>query len=121
MYEAPQFFDYDVPGLGEDETYLISGDSGGPSFAVVNGTLALLGEHFSTYGTSGLIPFDGGPPQAGDGSWWSVHGFVPAYVSQLNSALPIDQQISYQVNTALAGGRAGSGLPPARLYSQSVF
>ena len=60
--QVGMFFDYDAPGLGEDETYLISGDSGGPSFAVVNGTLALLGEHFSTYGTSGMIPFDGGPP-----------------------------------------------------------
>jgi hypothetical protein len=92
--QVGMFFDYDAPGLGEDETYLISGDSGGPSFAVVNGTLALLGEHFSTYGTSGMIPFDGGPPQAGDGSWWSVDGFIPAYVSQLNSGLPADQQIT---------------------------
>jgi hypothetical protein len=92
--QVGMFFDYDVPGLGEDETYLISGDSGGPSFAVVHGQLALLGEHFSTYGTSGLIPFDGGPPTAGDGSWWSVDGFIPAYVSQLNSVLPADQQIT---------------------------
>ena len=88
------FFNYDVPGLGADETYLISGDSGGPSFAIVNGKPALLGEHFSTYGTSGMIPFDGGPPKAGDGSWWSVDGFIPAYISQLNSVLPPDQQIT---------------------------
>jgi hypothetical protein len=92
--QVGMFFDYDVPGLGEDETYLISGDSGGPSFAIVNGELALLGEHFSTYGTSGLIPFDDGPPKAGDGSWWTVDGFVPAYISQLNSVLPTDHQIT---------------------------
>jgi hypothetical protein len=92
--QVGMFFNYDVPGLGEDETYLIGGDSGGPSFAIVNGQLALLGEHFSTYGTSGLIPFDGGPPPTGDGSWWSVDGFIPAYISQLNSALPTDQQIT---------------------------
>ena len=47
------FYNYDVPGVGPDETYLIGGDSGGPSFAVVNGKLAILGEHFSTYGTGG--------------------------------------------------------------------
>lgn len=88
------FYNYDLPGLGADETYLIGGDSGGPSFAVVDGKLALLGEHFSTYGTSGLIPFDGGAPKAGDGSWWSVDGFLPAYIDQINAALPANQQLT---------------------------
>jgi hypothetical protein len=88
------FFNYDDPGLGSDETYLIGGDSGLPSFAVVDGKLALLGEHFSTYGTSGLIPFDGGSPKASDGSWWSVDGFIPAYIDQLNAVLPLDQQVT---------------------------
>jgi hypothetical protein len=88
------FYNYDVPGVGADETYLIGGDSGGPSFAVVAGKLALLGEHFSSYGTSGQIPFDGGSPKAGDGSWWSVDGFLPAYVNQIDAMLPADQQIT---------------------------
>jgi hypothetical protein len=88
------FFNYDSPGLGSDETYLIGGDSGGPSFAVVDGKLALLGEHFSTYGTSGLIPFDGGAPKAGDGSWWSVDGFLPYFVNDINAILPEGQQIA---------------------------
>ena len=52
------------------------------------------GEHFSTYGTSGLIPFAGGAPKAGDGSWGSVDGFIPAYLSQLNSVLPLDHQVT---------------------------
>jgi hypothetical protein len=87
------FFNYDQPGLGPDETYLIGGDSGGPSFAVVNGRLALLGEHFSTYGTSGLLTtgFDGGNPKASDGSWWSVDGFVPDYIAQLNANMGSDR------------------------------
>jgi len=89
------FFNYDVPGLGPDETYLIGGDSGCPSFAVVNGKLALLGEHFSTYGTSGLlIPADWGAPKASDGSWWSVDGFVRAYIDQFNAVLPANQQVT---------------------------
>jgi hypothetical protein len=88
------FYNYDVPGVGPDETYLIGGDSGAASFAVVDGKLALLGEHFSTYGTSGLIPYDGGSPKASDGSWWSVDGFVPAYLDQLNAVLPANQQVS---------------------------
>jgi hypothetical protein len=91
------FYNYDVPGVGPDETYLIGGDSGGPSFAVVGGKLALLGEHFSNFGTSGLLPggqIYGGAPEASDGSWWSVDGFVPAYLDQLNAVLPIDQQVT---------------------------
>jgi hypothetical protein len=90
------FYNYDVPGVGPDETYLIAGDSGSSSFAVVNGKLALLGEHFSTYGTSGLLPgpIDFGPPKATDGSWWSVDGFVPAYLDQLNQNLPADQKVT---------------------------
>jgi hypothetical protein len=93
------FYNYDLPGVGPDETYLIGGDSGGPSFTVVDGKLALLGEHFSTYGTSGLLPGgnDYGPPKSGDGSWWSVDGFVPAYIDQLNSHLPADNQVTVVV------------------------
>jgi hypothetical protein len=88
------FFNYDAPGVGPDETYLINGDSGAPSFAVVDGRLALLGEHFSTYGTSGLVPYDLGPPKASDGSWWSVDGFLPAYIAQIDGVLPPDQQLA---------------------------
>jgi hypothetical protein len=91
------FFNYDVPGVGPDETYLIGGDSGCPSFAVVNGKLALLGEHFSTYGTSSLMPngeYDGGAPKASDGSWWSVDGFLPAYLDQINAILPANQKLT---------------------------
>ena len=93
------FFNYDDPGVGPDETYLIGGDSGGPSFAVVAGKLALLGEHFSTSGTNGSLPGgnDYGAPKAGDGSWWSVDGFVPDYIPQLNSVLPADQQVTVVV------------------------
>ena len=113
------FFNYDVPGVGPDETYLIGGDSGRPSFAVVDGKLALLGEHFSTYGTSGLlIPVDGGDPKASDGSWWSVDGFVPAYIDQLNSVLPADQQVTTVVpepNAALLLAVAAAILCDRRL------
>ena len=103
------FFDYDVPGVGPDETYLIGGDSGCPSFAVVDGKLALLGEHFSTYGTSGLVPFDGGAPKASDGSWWSVDGFLPAYIDQLNTVLPPDQHVSAVVSESSAWKGSGGG------------
>ena len=88
------FFNYDIPGVGLDETYLHPGDSGGPSFALVGGQLALLGEHFSNYTTSGQIPYDPGGPYSGDGTYWSVDGFVPYYVSQIDAILPEDQQIN---------------------------
>jgi hypothetical protein len=77
------FFNYDQPGVGSDETFLIIYDSGCPSFAVVDGKLALLGEHFSAS--------DAGPPTASDGSWWSVDGFVPAYIDQLNARMGDDR------------------------------
>jgi hypothetical protein len=84
--EIGMFYNYDVPGVGASESYLMGGDSGGPSFAVVNGKLALLGEHFSNWGTSGLPGAPGNVwPTAGDGSWWSVDGFLPAYIDQLDA------------------------------------
>ena len=40
-------FDYDTDdGVGQDESWLQTGDSGGPSFAVVDGKLALVGIHW---------------------------------------------------------------------------
>ena len=58
---------------GANECYLESGDSGGPSFAVVNGSLALLGTHF----------YDDGA-QPGNG-YVSGDTFVPYYISQLDA------------------------------------
>ena len=99
------FFNYSLPGLGPDESYLMGGDSGGPSFAVVNGQLTLLGEHFSNWGTCGQpgapgnVPptivdgvLTGGDPNASDpaneiGAWWNVDGFVPSYVSQIDAQM----------------------------------
>ena len=102
------FFNYDLPGVGADESYLMGGDSGGPSFAVVNGQLALLGEHFSNWGTCGQpgAPGNVGPtindgilvggdpntsnPANSVGQWWSVDGFVPDYVSTINAQMAAD-------------------------------
>jgi hypothetical protein len=89
------FFNYDVPGVGLSESYLMGGDSGGPSFSVYDGQLVLMGEHFSNWGTSGLPGAPGNVwPTAGDGSWWSVDGFLPNYVGQIDASLPADQQIA---------------------------
>ena len=83
---------YNPPGttgsIGQDETYLQPGDSGGPSFAVVNGQLALLGEHYDISGY--------GNPNS-DGSSWSGDGFLPYYVSTIDSMLPANQQIAVVV------------------------
>ena len=53
-------YNYDtVNGLGADECYLISGDSGGPSFVDAGGQLALVGIHYYNSGTpapEGLDP-----------------------------------------------------------------
>lgn len=69
-------YDYDpVNGLGADECYLISGDSGGPSFVDAGGQLALVGIHYYNGGTPG--PEDLGPI-SGD-------SFVPYYIDQLDA------------------------------------
>jgi hypothetical protein len=71
-------FDYDIPGLGADETFLISGDSGGPSFVVQDGALALVGIHYYN-SLDSQHPF---PPQDG---YYSGDSFVPFYIDQLNA------------------------------------
>ena len=80
--EAPStgmsmYYDYDnndVPSVGGDETFLIPGDSGGPSFAVWNNELALLGIHwFNGYE-------NGEPRQSGD-------TFVPAYFNDIRAGM----------------------------------
>ncbi len=65
-------FDYDNPGgVGADESMLIGGDSGGPSFISVGNQLALVGIHwFNSVG--------GG---------YSGDSFVPEYISQINTIL----------------------------------
>jgi hypothetical protein len=69
-------YDYDtVGGLGADECYLISGDSGGPSFVDVNGQLALVGIHY----------YNGGTPNPEDIGMISGDSFVPYYIDQLNA------------------------------------
>ncbi len=89
------YFDYNATGgQGPDECYLEGGDSGGPAFAVVNGSLALLGTGFVNAVDLGLTTppgvyntgiYDGAP--SGD-------AFVPFYVSQLDAAMTGGEQIS---------------------------
>ena len=68
------FDDNDVIDVGGDETFLQSGDSGGPSFASWNGELVLLGIHW----------FNGKPSA---GPWYSGDTFVPSYVGDINSKM----------------------------------
>ena len=67
-------YDFDDPGgVGDDEAYLIVKDSGGPSFVVVNGQLALVGIHLYHSHDVGV-----------NGSY-SGDSFVPYYIDQLNA------------------------------------
>lgn len=77
-------FDFDaVGGAGESESYLMSGDSGGPTFTVWDGALALLGIHWYNTGTA--------PPDPGD---YSGDSFVPYYISQLNDNMDFGQSVT---------------------------
>jgi len=77
-------FDYHTTqGVGADETYLQAGDSGAPSFATVNGALALVGIHSAISSNTisdGVMSFD---------------SFVPAYINQLNAHMsPFVQSVT---------------------------
>ncbi len=79
-------FDFDEAegsGMGESECYMMSGDSGGPSFIAWNGELALVGIHWWNYGSS--PPYDG--KRSGD-------SFVPYYVDQLNANMEFGQSVT---------------------------
>ncbi len=49
-------FDYDDPGVGDDECRTEGGDSGGPSFAICNNSLALVGTHAFSSGDN-FVPY----------------------------------------------------------------
>ncbi len=66
--------DSDVIDVGGDETFLELYDSGGPSFAIWNGELALLGIHW----------FHEKPSE---GAWYSGDTFVPHYVGDINGSM----------------------------------
>lgn len=69
-------------GTGPGDCHLIGGDSGGPSFALVGGKLALVGVHFTTNDTNGVPdPEDSWP----FGYGWSGDSFVPFYIDQLDA------------------------------------
>ncbi len=71
-------FDYDrIPAeVGGDESLLIAGDSGGPEFALIDGTFYLAGINYFQY-----VDYVSPDP---DGSGASR---VSAYISQINSAM----------------------------------
>ncbi|MGN6135987.1 MAG: PEP-CTERM sorting domain-containing protein [Aureliella sp.] len=70
-------YDYDtVNGFVPDESFLQSGDSGGPSFAIASGQPAIVGFHWFIYD-----PREFGP-NAGSGDT-----FASSYVDELNLAM----------------------------------
>lgn len=73
------WYDYDFndfPFVGGDETFLVSGDSGGPSFSVFNSRLVLLGIHWaSTNNPTG-----------------SLDTFIPEYIVSINKVLSTRNQ-----------------------------
>lgn len=68
--------DADIPDVGADETFLVGGDSGGPSFVVENGALAIVG----IYSFHAFDSVSGDPVLSGD-------SFVPSYIDELNAVM----------------------------------
>ena len=75
-------------GFGSDEAYVVSGDSGGPSFVIADDRLALAGIHYYNYGTDPVVG-----RASGD-------SFVPAYLDQLTTfRIPGDVTGDQRVNS----------------------
>jgi hypothetical protein len=67
----------DTPSVGGDETFLQSGDSGAPTFNIIDGKLALIGIHWA-------ISDDF--PGTDEGELF-IDSAVPAYISEINDVL----------------------------------
>ena len=67
----------DSPSVGGDETFLQSGDSGAPTFNVVNGQLALIGIHWAITDNN---------PGTDEGELF-IDSAVPAYIDDINDVL----------------------------------
>jgi hypothetical protein len=74
-------FTYDSPGLGADESYLQPGDSGGPSFSIIDGLPAMVGIHW-------FIWTDDEDPNI----YGSADTFIPHYIDDINAAM-VGQQL----------------------------
>ncbi len=71
-------YDFDNPGgVGADEARIEGGDSGAPSFVIINGAPALVGIHWFQY-EPGDFP---------DGKQGSGDTFVSSFVDEINNAI----------------------------------
>ena len=71
-------YDYDgndIPSVGGDETWLVSGDSGAPSFVASGSVLGVIGVHWSHTTTD-----EGDPVGSGD-------SFAPAYLTDIETLM----------------------------------
>lgn len=93
-------YDYDTPtgGVGPDEAMVQGGDSGAPSFLIVNNRPAILGFHWFQY------TGDFGDAAAGSGDT-----AIPGYISAINQAM-VGQQLSIVI-VPEPGSMALVGLP----------
>jgi hypothetical protein len=80
---AADYNNNDSPAVGGDETFLQGGDSGGPTFNVAGGRLALIGIHWAISNEY---------PGTNEGESF-VDSAVPAYVTAINNVLG-NQQLS---------------------------
>lgn len=91
-------YEYNDPppvSIGGDEAYLHGGDSGGPSFTVFGGQLALLGTHYFNSDQTNTDP----PAVDGD---YSGDSFIPYYINQLNARmLQLDPNTTEQVSVLI--------------------
>ena len=82
-YVAAYLYDPSASGKGGDEAYVVTGDSGAPSFVMSDGQLALAGTHY----------FISGYPPPTEGSSFFGDSFAPEYLDQL-AAVQIEGDVN---------------------------
>jgi hypothetical protein len=108
-------YDYDQPNgnpdglpstVGNNEAYLNTGDSGGPSFVMIGGQLLLVGTHaaVASYEDVGLTV----PPGVADDVAYSLDSNLPAYSAEIAALIAVPEPSSVVLGlfaaTAAAGG-----------------
>jgi hypothetical protein len=93
-------WDYDNPGgVGRDEAWVQGGDSGAPSFVVINGIPTLVGVHWFQFGAGSF-----GFPNPGSGDT-----LVSSFIDEINSAIAATGS-SERVLTIVAVPEPSAGL-----------
>lgn len=109
------FYSYNQPGgtpdptmpstVGNNESHLEEGDSGGPSFLLVGGKLQLVGTHaaVASYEDIGQSV----PPGVTDDTAYSIDSYLPDYAAEIEAMIAVPEPSSLALCAFTAVGALG--------------